>query len=106
MPISESAVALRKSVCHPGNAGSVTNTAHGDWAGFLVLRVLAIKSLGPWDKSGRGSFHVRPAWASTWRWESSRELVTASEANRRASFREAGVKEAGSETAGRRTGTG
>ena len=38
--------------------------------------------------------------------ESSRELVTASEASRRASFREAGVKEAGSETAGRRTGTG
>jgi hypothetical protein len=26
---------------------------------------------------------VRPAWASTWRWESSRELVIASEANRR-----------------------
>ena len=53
-----------------------------------------------------GLFHVRPAWASTWRWESSRELVIASEANRRASFREAGVKEAGSKTAGRRTGTG
>src|SRR5208282_3095569 len=51
-------------------------------------------------------FHVRPAWASTWRWKSSRELVTASEANRRASFREAGVKEAGSEAAGRRIGTG
>jgi hypothetical protein len=47
-----------------------------------------------------------PAWASTWRWKSSRELVTASEANRRASFREAGVKEAGSEAAGRRTETG
>jgi hypothetical protein len=53
-----------------------------------------------------GLFHVRPAWASTWRWESSRELVIASEANRRASFREAGVKEAESEAAGRRTGTG
>jgi hypothetical protein len=26
---------------------------------------------------------MRPAWASTWRWESSRELVIASEANRR-----------------------
>jgi hypothetical protein len=39
-------------------------------------------------------------------WKSSRELVTASEANRRASFREAGVKEAGSEAAGRRTGIG
>jgi RNA-directed DNA polymerase len=34
---------------------------------------------------------VRPAWASTRRWESSRELVIASEVNRRASFREAGV---------------
>ena len=56
----------------------------------------------------RRSFYlvVRPARASTWRWESSRKLVTASEANRRASFREAGVKEAGSETAGRRTETG
>jgi len=53
-----------------------------------------------------GLFHVRPAWALTWRWESFRELVIASEANRRASFREAGVKEAGSEAAGRRTGTG
>ena len=42
----------------------------------------------------------------TWRWKSSRELVTASEANRRASDRETGVKEAGSEAAGRRTGTG
>jgi hypothetical protein len=49
---------------------------------------------------------VRPAWASTWRWKSSRELVTASEVNRRASGREDGVKEAGSEAAGRRTGTG
>jgi len=49
---------------------------------------------------------VRPAWASTWRWKSSRELVTVSEANRRASDREDGVKEAGSEAAGRRTGTG
>ena len=51
-------------------------------------------------------FLVRPAWALTWRWKSSRELVTASEANRRASDREAGVKEAGSEAAGRRTGSG
>jgi hypothetical protein len=49
---------------------------------------------------------VRPAWASTWRWESSRELVTASEVNRRALGREDGVKEAGSEAAGRRTETG
>jgi len=49
---------------------------------------------------------VCPAWALTRRWKSSRELVTASEANRRASDREAGVKEAGSEAAGRRTGTG
>jgi hypothetical protein len=49
---------------------------------------------------------VRPAWASTWRWKPSRELVTASEANRRASDREDGVKEAGSEAAGRRTETG
>jgi hypothetical protein len=49
---------------------------------------------------------VRPAWASTWRWKSSRELVTASEANRRASDREGGVKEAGSEAAGRRTEIG
>ena len=52
------------------------------------------------------SFFVRPAWASTWRWKSSRKLVTASEVNRRAWDREAGVKEAGNETAGRRTGTG
>jgi hypothetical protein len=34
------------------------------------------------------------------------EAFTASEANRRASFREAGVKEAGSEAPGRRTGIG
>ena len=46
------------------------------------------------------SLLVRPAWALTWRWKSSRELVTASEANRRASDREDGVKEAGSEIAG------
>jgi hypothetical protein len=45
-------------------------------------------------------FYVRPAWASTWRWESCRELVIASEANRRASFREAGVKEAGERSCG------
>ena len=38
--------------------------------------------------------------------KSSSELVTASEANRRASGREDGVKEAGSEAAGRRTETG
>ena len=38
--------------------------------------------------------------------ESSRELVTASEVNRRAADREDGVKEAGSEAAGRRTETG
>src|ERR1035437_10956127 len=44
---------------------------------------------------GRSFCLVRPAWASTWRWKSSRELVTVSEANRRASDREAGVKEAG-----------
>ncbi len=50
--------------------------------------------------------YVRPAWALTWRWKSSRELVTASEGNRRVSDREAGVKEAGNEAAGRRTGTG
>ena len=43
---------------------------------------------------------VRPAWALTWRWKSSRELVTVSEVNRRASDREDGVKEAGNETAG------
>jgi len=49
---------------------------------------------------------VRPAWASTWRWKSSRKLITASEASRRASIREDGVKEAGREAAGRRTGTG
>jgi hypothetical protein len=47
---------------------------------------------------------VYPAWALTRRWKSSRELVTASEAKRRASDREAGVKEAWSEAAGRRTG--
>ena len=67
--------------------------------GLAQLSLIKAASVG-------GLFHVRPAWASTWRWESSRELVTASEASRRASFREAGVKEAGSETAGRRTGTG
>jgi len=50
--------------------------------------------------------YVRPAWALTWRWKSSRELVTASEVKRRASDREAGVKEAWNEAAGRRTETG
>jgi hypothetical protein len=49
---------------------------------------------------------VRPAWASTWRWKSSRKQVTANEGNRRAPDREADVKEAGNEAAGRRTGTG
>jgi len=43
---------------------------------------------------------VRPARALTWRWKSCRELVTASEVNRRASAREDGVKEAGSEPTG------
>jgi hypothetical protein len=43
---------------------------------------------------------VRPAWALTWRWKSSRELVVAIEANRRASRREDDVKEAGSENRG------
>jgi len=56
--------------------------------------------------AGARSSLVRPAWALTWRWESSPELITASEANRRASDREDGVKEAGNEAAGRRTGTG
>ena len=59
------------------------------------------------ERPPRGGLSVvRPAWASTWRWKSSRERVIASEANRRASFREASVKEAGSEAAGRRTGIG
>jgi hypothetical protein len=47
-----------------------------------------------------GLLLVRPAWASTRRWKSSRELVTASEVNRRASDREAGVKEAGERSCG------
>jgi hypothetical protein len=50
--------------------------------------------------------YVRPAWALTWRWKSSRELVTASEGKRRASSREDGVKEAWNEAAGRRTDIG
>jgi hypothetical protein len=50
--------------------------------------------------------YVRPAWALTWGWKSSRELVTASEGKRRASSREDGVKEAWNETAGRRTDIG
>jgi len=54
----------------------------------------------------RGIQYVRPAWALTWRWKSSRELVTASEGKRRASSREDGVKEAWNEAAVRRTGTG
>src|SRR3979411_1012477 len=70
----------------------------------IALRCVATKAKGPALLPGLSD--VRPAWASTWRWKSSRELVTASEANRRASDREAGVKEAGSEAAGRRTGTG
>jgi hypothetical protein len=49
---------------------------------------------------------VRPAWALTWWWKSSRELVTASEVNRRALDREASVKEAESEATGRRTEIG
>jgi hypothetical protein len=40
---------------------------------------------------------VCSAWASAGRWKSPRELVTASEANRKASDREADVMEAGSE---------
>ena len=55
---------------------------------------------------GAPLFLVRPAWALTWRWKSSRELVTASEAIRRALDREDSVKEAGREAAGRRTETG
>jgi len=47
-----------------------------------------------------GLSFVRPAWASTRRWKSSRKQVTATEANRRAPDREADVKEAGSEAAG------
>src|SRR5262249_15854115 len=61
---------------------------------------------GPRVPAGARPSLVRPAWALTWRWESSPELITASEANRRASDREDGVKEAGNEAAGRRTGTG
>ena len=52
-------------------------------------------------RASRDPLAVCPAWALTRRWKSSRELVTASEANRRASDGEAGVKEAGSEAAGR-----
>src|SRR5260370_13027113 len=70
-----------------------------------IILWIASRSLSSGAHS-RDPVAVCPAWALTWRWKSSRELVTASEANRRASDREAGVKEAGSETAGRRTGTG
>jgi hypothetical protein len=75
----------------------------GDPADLIVCDTMTIEGAAVHSAA---PFHVRPAWASTWRWKSSRELVTASEANRRASDREAGVKEAGSEAAGRRTGTG
>lgn len=65
--------------------------------GFTLISATAT------DRSGssapplrrRGFLRVRPAWALTWRWKSSRELVTVNEANRRASGREDGVKEAG-----------
>ena len=78
----------------------------GRQAGLLQSEVSATIRIREKAGGDAGLFRVRPAWASTWRWKSSRELVIASEANRRASFREAGVKEAGSEAAGRRTGTG
>ena len=54
----------------------------------------------------RPFFIVRPAWALTWRCESSRELVTATEGNCRVSIREDGMKEAENEAAGRRAGSG
>ena len=49
---------------------------------------------------------VRPAWALSWRCKSSRELVTATEANRKASAREGALEEVGSESVSRRTEIG
>src|ERR1700738_696504 len=75
------------------------------WGCEIESWIASSRSLSSGARS-RDPLAVCPAWALTRRWKSSRELVTASEANRRASDREAGVKEAGSEAAGRRTGTG
>ena len=49
---------------------------------------------------------VRPAWALTWRWKSSGDLVTGTQGNRKVPTVRGALKEAGNETAGRRTETG
>jgi hypothetical protein len=48
---------------------------------------------------------VRPAWASTRRCKSSRDLAAGTEANRKGRSASDGLEEAGNEVAGRRTGT-
>jgi hypothetical protein len=51
-------------------------------------------------------FRVRPAWARSWRWKSSRELTTANEAKRNCVRVTERGEEAWSETASRWTRTG
>ena len=53
----------------------------------------------------RAAADVRPAWASTWRCKSSRNLAAGTEANRKGPSVSEGLEEAGSELAGRRTGS-
>ena len=43
---------------------------------------------------------MRPAWASTWRWKSSQNLVTGTGANRKLGTARDLMEEAGSETCG------
>jgi hypothetical protein len=47
-----------------------------------------------------GRFVVRPAWALTWRWKSSRDLVTGTEGNRKGATVRERLKEAGNEPTG------
>jgi hypothetical protein len=47
-----------------------------------------------------GRFCVRPAWALTWRWKSSEDLVTGTQGNRKGVTARERPKEAGNEPTG------
>ena len=58
------------------------------------------------DATAAAPIVVRPAWARSWRWKSSRELTTANEAKRNCVRATERGEEAWSETASRWTRTG
>jgi len=89
----------QKNLCMAGGVAlnCVSNRKILDAAGFERLFI---------QPAAGDAGRVRPAWALTWRWKSSGDLVTGTQGNRKAATVRPTLKEAGNEPAGRRTETG